>query len=485
MSSTIHIPILRLGRPYRSLDTINFPLPGGRGLSVSVANAGLIRRDLQNISRAVESLQAIPCDTLAGYCEKAAGLFLHEKLPWGDTNGGGALQTPDDYVGALSQLTGLPHSLGRANMGKVHAAMANIRAVLAGLTRGMPLELFDHGFIRQDGLDVNFFPQTSSLGVLLPSNSPGVNSLWLPAPVMKIPVVLKPGREDPLTPFRIIQALIAAGFPREAFGFYPTTHDGGDTLLFGTGRAIAFGNDATLKKYAPYRHIQVHGSGRSKVLIGDDFADEWPKHLDILVQSIASNGGRSCINASSVLISRHRDELADALARKLAAIGPRARDDEGALLCGFANAAMARGINERIDELLQQPGAEDVTARYRQGPRLVEVHGQTFLQPTLIVCTDITHPLANTEFMFPFASVLQVPQAQMIDTIGESLVVSALTRDRRWTAELMTSTNIERLNIGPYPTNRVQWEQPHEGNLFEFLYRRRALQGDLVAAGRA
>jgi hypothetical protein len=29
---------------------------------------------------------------------------------------------------------------------------------------------------------------------------------------------------------------------------------------------------------------------------------------------------------------------------------------------------------------------------------------------------------------------------------------------------------------------RVQWEQPHEGNMFEFLYRRRALQGDLVGA---
>jgi acyl-CoA reductase-like NAD-dependent aldehyde dehydrogenase len=38
---------------------------------------------------------------------------------------------------------------------------------------------------------------------------------------MKIPVVLKPGREDPLTPFRLMQAMIAAGFPREAFGFYP------------------------------------------------------------------------------------------------------------------------------------------------------------------------------------------------------------------------------------------------------------------------
>lgn len=479
MSDPIHIPVLRLGRTYRSLDTIKLPVEG-QPLEVSVANSGLIRRDLQGLSRAVESLQAIPCATLADYCEKAAELFLHGDLPWGD---GDRRQSPADYVAALSQLTGLPHTLGRLNMGKVHAAMANIRAILAGLTRGMPLELFDRGFYRQDGIDVNFFAQTNSLGVLLPSNSPGVNSLWLPALVMKIPVVLKPGREDPLTPFRIIQAMIAAGFPREAFGFYPTTHDGGDTLLFGTGRAIAFGNDSTLKKYAPYRHIQVHGSGRSKVLIGDDFADDWAKHLDVMVQSIAANGGRSCINASSVLISRNRDALADALARALAAVEPRPRTDPNALLCGFANPAMARGINERIDELLQTPGATDVTARYRKGPRLVELHGQTFLQPTLIACDVLDHPLANTEFMFPFASILQVPQDRMIDTIGESLVVSALTANHDWTIDLMTSTNIERLNIGPYPTNRVQWEQPHEGNLFEFLYRRRALQGNLVAVG--
>jgi acyl-CoA reductase-like NAD-dependent aldehyde dehydrogenase len=477
MNSKIHIPVLRLGEPYRSLDTINLSA-AGHDLAISVANSGLIRRDLQKISRSVEALHAIPCATLVTFCERAAELFLHGRLPWGE---GDRLQGPNDYVAALSQLTGLPHSLGRANMGKVHAAMSNIRAVLAGLTRGLPLELFDRGFIRQDGLDVNFFPQTESLGVLLPSNSPGVNSLWLPAPVMKIPVVLKPGREDPLTPFRIIQALIAAGFPREAFGFYPTTHDGGDTLLFGCGRAIAFGNDATLKKYASYRHIQVHGSGRSKVLIGDDYADQWEKHLDVIVQSISSNGGRSCINASSVLIGRNRDALADALARKLAAIVPLPRDNPHALLCGFANPSMARGIDERIAELLQTPGAEDVTARYRQGPRLVEVHGQTFLQPTLIKCDAADHPLANTEFMFPFASILEVPQARMIDTIGESLVVSAFTHDREWAADLMTSTNIERLNIGPYPTTRVQWEQPHEGNLFEFLYRRRALQGDLVA----
>ena len=109
------------------------------------------------------------------------------------------------------------------------------------------------------------------------------------------------------------------------------------------------------------------------------------------------------------------------------------------------------------------------------------MHGQTYLRPTLISCADSAHPLANTEFMFPFASVSEMPQERMLGEIGETLVVSAWTEDPGWIRELMNSPDIERLNIGPFPTNRVQWEQPHEGNLFEFLYRRRAIQGNLAA----
>ena len=169
----IHIPVLRLGQPYRSLDLQKHSLPGGTSLEVSVANSGLIRRDLANLPASSAALRDLPCETLVGYMEKAAELYLHGDLPWGD---GPELQSPADYAAALSQLTGLPHSLGRGNMAKVHAAMSNIRAVLDGLTRGLPLELFDSGVVEQEGLHVNFFPQTNSLGVLLPSNSPGVNS---------------------------------------------------------------------------------------------------------------------------------------------------------------------------------------------------------------------------------------------------------------------------------------------------------------------
>ena len=199
------------------------------------------------------------------------------------------------------------------------------------------------------------------------------------------------------------------------------------------------------------------------------------------MQSISANGGRSCINASGVLVPKNRDEVAHALAKKLAAIEPLPRDDPNALVCGFSNTNFAKAIDEMIDDHLKTSGAIDLTAQYRDGPRLVEKFGQTFLCPTLILCEDVDHPLANTEFMFPFASIVEVPQDKMIDTIGETLVVSAFTANSDWTVDLMTSTNIERLNIGPYPTNRVQWEQPHEGNIFEFLYRRRALQGDLMS----
>ena len=296
---------------------------------------------------------------------------------------------------------------------------------------------------------------------------------------MKIPVLLKPGREDPFTPLRIVQAMIQAGFPKEAFGFYPTTHEGGDTILTCCGRGIAFGNDTTLRKYAAFPSISVHGTGRSKILIGDDMIARWPEFLDVIVQSISANGGRSCINTSAILVPSHRDELADAIAMKLAEIKPLARDDDHALICGFANPAMADGIDDLITAQLKEPGAEDLTARHRDGERKIEAFEQTYLNPTLVSCTDPEHPLANTEFMFPYASITEIPQKDMLANIGQTLVVSAITEDQNFINQLLLSPDIERLTLGPFPTNRVQWEQPHEGNLFEFLYHRRAIQGNI------
>src|SRR4029079_19017431 len=121
---------------------------------------------------------------------------------------------------------GLPYVLVQRNMKKIASALANMGTVLNGLTRGLDLSVLDRGFGEQAGARISFYPVTEALGLVMPSNSPAVNSLWLPAIPLKIPVILKPCREEPWTPYRLIQAFIAAGCPAEAFGFYPTDHEG-------------------------------------------------------------------------------------------------------------------------------------------------------------------------------------------------------------------------------------------------------------------
>ena len=57
MSETLHLPVLRFGRPYESLDRLRFNVDG-QAIEVSLANSGLIRRDLKLIPEAVRRLQA-------------------------------------------------------------------------------------------------------------------------------------------------------------------------------------------------------------------------------------------------------------------------------------------------------------------------------------------------------------------------------------------------------------------------------------------
>jgi hypothetical protein len=41
---------------------------------------------------------------------------------------------------------------------------------------------------------------------------------------------------------------------------------------------------------------------------------------------------------------------------------------------------------------------------------------------------------------------------------------------------LLANPHIGRLNLGPISTMKISWDQPHEGNLFDHLYSRRAFQ---------
>jgi len=475
MSANVpHLPALRWGEEYASLTRL--PLKDHRtGAAVgelSQVNAGLVRRDLKRRGEGGAALSALSVPARLACARHAAELFLEGELPLGD----GRTQTAAEFRAQLSATGGLPQALVRANQEKVAGVLRELETVARGLTRGLPLEALATGAFEHEGVPYWFAPQARALGAVLPSNSPGVNALWIPALAFGVPVVLKPGSTDPWTPFRLVQALIAAGFPRAAFALLPTDHEGAAAILDGCERALLFGDARTTAAWAGKPSVEIHGPGRSKVWIGADEIDQWERHLDVLVHSIAVNGGRSCVNASCIVVPRHADALAEALAARLAEIHPRAADDPAATLSAFADAPLAERIDAAISAALETPGAREVTAAHRAGPRLARFQDATYLLPTLVRCTKLDHPLANSEYLFPFASVVEVPDAEALEWMGDTLVVSAITRDPANRARLLSSARVGRANLGPIPTPSVRWDQPHEGNLFDFLYARRAVQ---------
>lgn len=468
----LHIPILRQGSPYKSLDVARVPHHRTREtfVEVSQANAGLIRRDLSRQEIARASLSKFSTSDLVDICARAGEHFTGDSLPLGDT-----VQTAEDYVAQVSATTGMPYVLARRNMLKIKSMFANMESVLNGLTRNIDWEILDRGFGVRDGRSLSFFPRTQSLAAVLPNNSPGVHSLWIPAFALRTPLVLKPGSAEPWTPYRIIQALIKAGAPPEAFSLYPADHAGASEILRNCGRSLLFGDSSTTGPWANDPRVEIHGPGYSKVIIGEDCVDEWEKHLDVMVASIADNGGRSCVNASAVWTPAHADEIAEALAERLARIVPRAADDESAQIAPFVDPQVASRINSIIEQNLNESPARDVTAAYRDGERLVNWNDCSYLLPTIIRC-EPDHPLASKEFLFPFASVVQAKQADIPKLLNSSLVVTAITGDPGFIHTLVSSPRVDRLNIGAMPTNQISWDQPHEGNLFDHLYGRRAVQ---------
>jgi Aldehyde dehydrogenase family len=469
----LNIPLLRHGEPYTSLDVARVPHHQTREVFVEVsqANVGLIRRDLRDQGAAREKLARISTAELVAMCGLAADHFLNNTLTLGKEP-----QTPEDYVKQVSATTGLPHVMVRKNMLKIRSMLAEMENVLNGLTRNVDWQVLDRGFGEVEGHAVSFFPCTESLGVVLPNNSPGVHSLWIPAFPLKIGLVLKPGSAEPWTPYRIVQALIKASAPKEAFSFYPTDHAGGGEILRSCGRGMMFGDVSAVGVWENDSRVEIHGPGYSKVILGEDCVDEWEKYLDVMVSSIVENGGRSCVNASSVWTPAHAEDISEALAERLARIFPRPAEDESAQLAPFADPNVASRISQIIDQGLAESGARDVTATHRNEARLINWNGCSYLLPTIVYCDDAAHPLANKEFLFPFASVVKVPQSRLTETLGPSLVVTAITRDQALVQRLVSSPKVDRLNVGPVPTNQVSWDQPHEGNLFEHLYARRAFQ---------
>jgi acyl-CoA reductase-like NAD-dependent aldehyde dehydrogenase len=439
--------------------------------SIGRANGGLVQRDMRKAGQAREALRAMPVDELIEKVGKAGELYTSATLPMGD-----GTQTADEFVHAQSASTGLPEHMCRSNMTKNAFVLREMRNILTSLTRGLAFDVLSSGRGEERGVPISYQAQSPVLGLVLPSNSPGVHTLWLPVIPMQVGLVLKPGPQEPWTPFRVAEAFFAAGIPREAISIYPGGADVGAAVVDACTRSMIFGGQATVDRYRSDPRVQPHGPGFSKIILGDDVVDEWDKYLDLMVESVAINSGRSCINASGIWASRHTKEIAEAIAARLAKIEALPPTDPNAALAAFTIPGAAESISQSIDADLKEPGVADLTASHRPGPRVVKQGLADYLLPTVVHCQSPEAAIAKKEYMFPFVTVVECPEAKMIESIGPTLVCTALTRKPDFERKLLDAVHIDRLNIGPVPTSKLNWLQPHEGNLVEFLFRARAYQ---------
>jgi acyl-CoA reductase-like NAD-dependent aldehyde dehydrogenase len=470
----LHIPISRWGEHYRSMEVdrvVHFET-GEVLAEVSRANAALVERDMRYARRAREVLREIPIRDLLAMLRKAADLYTRAELPLGN-----GTQTPEQFVRMQSATTGMPEHMCRFNMEKNHFVLTNMDKILDSLTRGLDLEILSRGYgVESRGVPISYQCQSPVLGLVLPSNSPGVHTLWLPIIPLQIGLVLKPGPQEPWTPYRMTQAFIEAGVPKQAIAIYPGLGDVGAAVVNSCPRTLIFGSTQTVEQYKGNPRVQVHGPGFSKILFGDDKVDEWEKYLDLMVDSVLVNSGRGCINCSGIWVSRHGRKIAEALAERLGPIEPRPPDDPQAQLAAFTVPGQAEAIYTDIERDLAQPGVEDMTARF--GPRLVKRERCAYLRPMVIYCSSPEVAIARKEYMFPFVTVVECPQEKMLEKIGPTLVCTAITADAKFQRALTDAVHIDRLNIGPIPTIKLNWLQPHEGNIVDFLFRARAFQFD-------
>ncbi len=172
---------------------------------VSQANGGMLQRDMRHAQRARDVLREIPMRG-ADRARQEGRRAVSERHAADGRRHAVARRVRPPAVGQ--------HRPARAHVQGEHAEEL-LRADEHGpdarrLTRGLPLSILSRGYgVESRGVVVSYQAQSPALGLVLPSNSPGVHTLWLPVIPMQIGLVLKPGPQEPWTPYRMTAAFIA------------------------------------------------------------------------------------------------------------------------------------------------------------------------------------------------------------------------------------------------------------------------------------
>jgi len=408
------IHLFRAGRWYESLDSS--PVRDGSGWRVCLAPEIILRDDAR---RRPERRATVP-DRRA-IVERAVELFRFGTV----RIGGVGAQSAGAFEAAMREVAGLPAALTR-----------RWGALLAGAVRALPDARPDAGPDGGLGAGLDAGPVAGLDGG--PGRGPGAGThpglaadtlVWLPgntftcleavaeAALAGGTVWVRPSRREPVSAARFVAAMLAAGWPPERIGFYPTRTELLPVMARLTDRQIVYGGAGLVAAAPAGPGLTVRGPGRGCAVVpaGADpgATAEW------LAGLIAADSGRFCRNVCTVGCLGDPAPVAAALGGQLDGIRLTPPDPR------WPQASVPPAEAERAAAVVHRglrSGDAVVTTR-----ELIVNGDETFLAPTLVrVSWAPDHPLLGRELGFPFAGIVGVSPDQAAGLTQASRFVHAL-----------------------------------------------------------
>lgn len=234
-------------------------------------------------------------------------------------------------------------------------------------------------------------------------------------------VWLRPSRREPFSAARFVAALLAAGWPAERIGLYPTEQRFLGALVRLTDRQIVYGGAGLAASVRDSPALTVHGPGRGCARVPARMAVD--EAVAWLLPLVAADSGRFCSNVRTVVVERPgaAEPLARALAAALDALAPDGPLPLTAFREPGAAERAAAGVTDRL-----RPGDRVLTRRpavvhgpagaAHASPRLALLDGH-------FTAASAPHPLIGHEAPFPFCAVLSASPDALRAITAESLFV--------------------------------------------------------------
>lgn len=454
--SPVHLDALGPRGPYRTLA----PSPVTDVSGIEVARLSLVPPVY--VTRAMAALRrAEPpvADDLDARLATAGEAFVSGTIGGLDVR---------DYEHLVSRTSGIPLQVVRAATRDTAQFAALARASAdRGRPRGAASGLRDSALRAGHAV---WARRGEVFAVNASGNHPGVHRLWLEALALGYRVAVRPSRREPFTPHRLVGALRQAGVGEDQVVLLPTDHRAADTLVHGADRAVVYGGDDVVARYAHDPRVLPQGPGRTKILITAD--TDWRAHLDTIVGSVGDEAGTACVNATAILVEGDPAPVAEAVAARLSLLPSLPPQDERAALpvCPLDR---ARALSAHLATVAA--GARSWLGGDGIADDLGD--GSAVLRPAVHQVDRADAVQLRTELPFPCVWVAPWSRSDGIAPLRDSLVLSALTRDEVLLGALLAEPSIANLYIGDHPTYWMAPGVPHDSYLADFLMRSKAVIG--------